>query len=216
MRAHWIVHLLMALLLMVLGGVGLIVVLRGWTNYRSAADTFTVDTVPVRGVAVVFGAGVWPGGRLSAILEDRVYTAAALYHAGKVSKLLMTGDNRTLDYNEPGHMRAYALELGVPDKDIVLDYAGRRTYDSCYRAVHIFKVDTAILVTQSYHMDRALFIARGLGLDAVGVVADRRDYVHIRHYWWREMLATALAAVEVYVTHPVPVLGEELPIWDQR
>jgi SanA protein len=137
-----------------------------------------------------------------------------LYRAGKVRKLLMTGDNRQVEYNEPGHMREYALELGVPDADIVLDYAGRRTYDSCYRARHIFGVDAAILVTQAYHLDRALFTANGLGIDAVGVAADRRDYAFITQYWWREMLATGLAAVEVYITHPEPVLGDPLPIFD--
>jgi SanA protein len=130
-----------------------------------------------------------------------------------VQKLLLTGDNRTLEYNEPQHMRDYALSLGVPDEDIVLDYAGRRTYDSIYRARHIFEVDAAILVTQAYHLDRALFTADGLGIDAVGVSADRRDYFLITRYWWREMVATALAAIEVYITHPVPVLGETLPIF---
>ena len=190
----------------------LVVLLRWWTNYRYSRDVYTVEDAPTRPVAIVFGAGVWPGGQLSPILEDRVYTAAQLYHAGQVQKLLMTGDNRTVYYNEPAHMRAFALELGVPDEDIVLDYAGRRTYDSCYRARHIFRVDSAILVTQAYHLDRALFTAHGLGLDVVGVAADRRDYTYITQYWWREMLATALAAWEVYVSQPVPVLGEELPI----
>jgi len=208
--------LLQGLLLIIgafLVGIALVVLLRWWTNYRFGRDVYTLDSAPARPVAIVFGAGVWPGGQLSPVLEDRVYTGAQLYHAGKVQKLLMTGDNRTVDYNEPAHMREYALELGVPDEDIVLDYAGRRTYDSLYRARHIFRVDAAILVTQAYHLDRALFTAHGLGLDVVGVSADRRDYLYITQYWWREMLATALAAVEVYITHPVPVLGEELPIF---
>lgn len=196
-----------------LAGIALVVLLRWWTNYRFTRDVYTADSAPERPVAIVFGAGVWPGGQLSPVLEDRVYTAVMLYQAGRVQKLLMTGDNRTVDYNEPAHMRAYALELGVPDEDIVLDYAGRRTYDSIYRARHIFRVDAAILVTQAYHLDRALFTAHGLGLDVVGVSADRRDYLNITQYWWREVLATALAAVEVYITHPVPVLGEELPIF---
>ncbi len=186
--------------------------LRGWTDYVYARRVFTLEAAPARSVAIIFGAGVWPDGRLSAVLEDRVYTAVQLYRAGKVGKLLMTGDNRTLDYNEPGHMRAYALALGVPDEDIVLDYAGRRTYDSCYRARAIFDVRDAILVTQAYHLDRALFTARNLGIDAVGVSADRRDYVRIRHYWWRELAATAVAWWQVKVSHPLPVLGDPLPI----
>ena len=142
-------------------------------------------------------------------------TAVELYRLGKVEKLLMTGDNRTLDYNEPAQMRAHAMTLGVPADDIVLDYAGRRTYDSCYRARHIFCLTEATLVTQSYHLDRALFTANGLGIDAVGVPADRRDYLYIKYYWWREMLATALAWFQVYISHPTPVLGEKLPIFPE-
>jgi len=211
LRRLW--HLAVALLLVLLCGVVLAVLLRWWTNHRYSRDVYTLETVPPKPVAIVFGAGVYPDGRLSPVLEDRVYTAVQLYTTGKVRKLLMTGDNRTLDYNEPQHMREYALALGVPDEDIVLDYAGRRTYDSVYRARHIFGVDSAILVTQAYHLDRAIFTADGLGLDAVGISADRRDYALITHYWWREMVATALAAIQVYITHPVPVLGEALPIF---
>jgi SanA protein len=168
--------------------------------------------VPPRQVAIVFGAGVWPDGRLSDILADRVETAVELYHLGKVQKLLMTGDNSRLDYNEPQSMREYALARGVADEDIVLDYAGRRTYDSCYRAIHIFGLDQAILVTQAYHLDRALFTASGLGLDAVGVSADRREYIFIRRYWFREFLATPVAVWQVFISRPIPIMGEPLPI----
>jgi SanA protein len=168
-------------------------------------------------VAIVFGAGVWPDGRLSDILADRVETAVALYHAGKVKKLLMTGDNRFAYYNEPKHMREYAMARGVPAEDIVLDYAGRRTYDSCYRAWHIFGVREAILITQTYHLDRALFTADHLGIDAVGVGADHRSYVYLQRYWWRELLATSVAWWEVLITRPKPILGPKLPIFpDER
>ena len=187
--------------------------LRWWTDARSHQRIYTVDDVPDRRVAIVFGAGYWADGRLSAILEDRVHTAVQLYQQGHVRKLLMTGDNRTQDYNEPQQMRQFALQLGVPDADIILDYAGHRTYDSCYRANRIFGVTDATLVTQAYHLDRALFTATGLGIDAVGVRADRRDYTYIEHYWWRELLATTLAWWEVYVTRPTPIMGEELPIF---
>ena len=135
------------------------------------------------------------------------------HRQGKVQKLLFTGDNSTLQYNEPGHMRAYALELGVPDDDIILDYAGRRTYDSCYRAREIFGLHQAILVTQSFHLDRALFTADHLGLDVVGVEADRREYTMIQRYWWREFFATSLAYWEVLVSRPEPILGDKLPIF---
>ncbi|MCD6520330.1 MAG: YdcF family protein [Anaerolineae bacterium] len=187
--------------------------LRWWTDHRYKRRIYTVETAPPRRVAIVFGAGVWPDGRLSDILADRVYTAAQLYQRGKVEKLLMTGDNRFIYYNEPQHMHDYAVELGVPHKDIVLDYAGRRTYDSCYRAKHIFGVERAILVSQGYHLDRALFIANNLGIDAIGVLADRRTYLHLQRYWWRELLATPLAWWDVKIAHPLPILGEKLPIF---
>ena len=185
-----------------------------WISDRRAQDrTYTLDDVPPRSAAIVFGAGYWPGYGLSTILEDRVVTAVELYRYGRVKKLLMTGDNRMLDYNEPAVMHARAIELGVPEEDIVLDYAGRRTYDSCYRAKAIFQLDDAILVTQAYHLDRALLTANGLGLEAIGVAADRHAYVHIRRYWWRELAATTVAWWQVYVSRPEPVLGEALPIF---
>ena len=211
-RGYTLTVLRWAVILLVIV-VGTPLVLRWRTDYKYKGLIHTLENVPPRRVAVIFGAGIWPDGRLSDILIDRVYTAAQLYHQGKVEKLLMSGDNRFVHYNEPKHMRDYAVDLGVPDEDIVLDYAGRRTYDSCYRAGYIFGVTDTILVTQAYHLDRALFIANNLGLDAIGVVADRRTYIHLQRYWWRELLATTLAWWEVKVTHPEPILGDKLPIF---
>ncbi len=178
--------------------------------------TYTPETVPHRRVAIIFGARVYPGGRLSAMLADRVATGADLYHAGKVDMLLMTGDNSTLDYNEPGAMRHHALELGVPDEAIVLDYAGRRTYDSCYRARDIFGVQEAVLVTQNFHLDRALMICNALGIDAVGVFADyQRPWGYSRtsltYSRIRELPAMVVALLDI-ITRPTPILGEPLPI----
>jgi len=149
------------------------------------------------------------------VLRDRVFTAAQLYFAGKVEKLLMSGDNRFVYYNEPAAMRAYALQLGVPEQDIVLDYAGRRTYDTCYRAQAIFGINQAILVTQNYHLPRALFTCNALGLPAIGVAADQRTY-HPRSYrlWQiREIPATLVAFWETGISHPLPVLGQPEPIF---
>jgi SanA protein len=175
--------------------------------YRGAAD------VPRRPVAVVFGAGYWPSGRLSDVLQDRLDAAVALYRAERVEKLLFSGDNRVEDYNEPRKMLEYALELGVPRDDIVLDYAGRRTYDTCYRARDIFRVDEVVLVTNRYHLPRALLTCRTLGLESVGYVADRQSYVKIGWYWLREFPALWLSWWDLHVAHPTPVLGEPLPIF---
>jgi len=124
----------------------------------------------------------------------------------------MSGDNSRLDYNEPQAMLEYAVAAGVPAEAIVLDYAGRRTYDSCYRALHIFGVQEAILVTQAYHLDRSLYTATRLSIDAVGVPADKRSYVYIQRYRWREIAATWAAWWDLNILHPTPILGQREPI----
>ena len=172
------------------------------------------ESVPERAVALVFGAGYWPDGTPSDVMKDRVEAAVELYSAGRVQKLLFSGDNRSVDYNEPGKMAEYALSLGLPEDAIALDYAGRRTYDSCYRARDIFGVREVVLVTQRYHLPRALYTCEQLGLSAAGYVADRRPYRFIRSYWAREVPALWLAWWETSVTHPIPVLGDPIPILD--
>jgi SanA protein len=179
---------------------------------------YKVENVPHRRVAIVFGAGLWRDGSPTPVLRDRVATAAQLYFAGKVDVLLMSGDNRYVYYNEPGAMQSYALSLGVPPEAIVLDYAGRRTYDTCYRARDIFGVIDPIMVTQQFHLPRALFTCNILGLDAVGVPADRTEYRRSTQLYWhlREIPATLTSFWELYVTHPLPVLGKPEPITDRR
>ena len=146
---------------------------------------------------------------------DRVETSANLYFGGKVKKILMSGDNSLENYNEPEAMRQYALSLGVPDEAIVLDYAGRRTYDTCYRAKAIFGAESAILVTQKFHLPRALFLCNALGLKAAGVEANHLRYRNRSLLLWniREQLATVGAFWDVYVENPVPVLGDPEPLF---
>jgi SanA protein len=180
----------------------------------AAPRTFTMENAPADRVAIIFGAGLRYDGTPTAILRDRVQTAVELYQQGRVSKLLMSGDNSFVDYNEPEAMRQYALSLGVPDKDIVLDYAGRRTYDTCYRAAAIFQIDSAILITQSFHLPRALFLCNWFGVDSVGVEANNIYFRKISRFYWntRELFANAQAVWDVVVIKPVPVLGEPEPI----
>ncbi len=158
----------------------------------SAADA------PSRPVAIIFGAA-------GDILTDRVSTGVELYKAGKVKKLLMTGDNGRNGYNEPQTMKDQAIAEGIPAKDIVLDYAGFRTYDSLYRAHAIFGVTSALLVTQRYHLPRALFLARRLGIsDAVGVDAAKRHYVGQWSFDLREIAAVEVAWLQAMIIHPRP------------
>ncbi len=180
-------------------------------NRYSVSHIFSPDQAPAKRVAIVFGAGLQWDGSPSPVLQDRIATAADLYFSGKVEKLLMSGDNRFLDYNEPGAMKRYALKLGVPDEAIVLDYAGRRTYDTCYRARAIFGVTDALLVTQAFHLPRAVFTCNSLGLPAEGVIADRRRYIMGANV--REIPADLVALWDVWIGHPLPVLGNPEPIF---
>jgi SanA protein len=178
----------------------------------------TIEDAPSKPVAIVFGAGLTRDGRPTRVLRDRVETAANLYLAGKVKKLLMSGDNRFVDYNEPQAMKDYALNLGVPEDAIVLDYAGRRTYDTCYRAKEIFQVGEAILVTQGFHLPRALYACNQLGVDATGVAAQNHYFLKRSRAYWniRELLATPVAFWEIHVARPLPVLGNPEPIFSNQ
>lgn len=177
--------------------------------------SFSLSAVPPAQVAIIFGAGLNRDGSPTPVLRDRVTTAANLYFAGKVQKLLVSGDNRFDYYNEPGAMLQYAVQLGVPEKDIVQDFAGRNTYDTCYRAKYIFGVSNAILVTQEYHLPRAIFLCNQLGIRASGVPADLRRYSRGPYFYWvlRELPATLAAMWDITVAHPIPVLGSPEPIF---
>jgi SanA protein len=192
----------------------LLIGLRFWVERQYEDRIYeTVEQVPSRPVALVLGAGLWPDGSLTPILADRVATAAELYRAGKAEKLLCSGDNRRIDYNEPQAMKDYAVRLGVPEEDVVLDFAGRRTYDSCYRARAIFGVERLIAVTQQFHTARSVYTCDSLGIDAVAVTANRRVYSSEQVIWkTREYLALLLAWWDLNVRHPLPVLGEPEPI----
>jgi SanA protein len=178
--------------------------LRAYTAWAYADDIYSVQKVPSQRVAIIFGARIYSNTRLSPMLRDRVATGADLYFADKVDVLLMSGDGRDQYYNEPGAMRRYAIQLGVPEDAILLDAAGLRTYDSCQRAEDVYNLDSAILVTQAFHLDRALLLCNSLGVESDGVAA---DYHHPNGYggrgerWshWREIGATTLAFMDLYL-----------------
>lgn len=176
---------------------------------------FKPEDTPQGRAAIVFGAGLNRDGSPSPILRDRIATAADLYFSGKVEVLLMSGDNRFIEYNEPAAMKAYAERLGVPTEAIVLDFAGRRTYDTCYRARYIFGLTEAILVTQRFHLSRAVFTCQQLGVHPTGTLADRREINRRSMLRWsiRETFASAAALWDVWLRHPLPVLGDPEPIF---
>lgn len=177
-----------------------------------AGEVYGVSSAPQKPVAVVFGAAVYANGRLSPVLRDRMETAVQLYEQGVVGKLIVSGDNRELHYNEPEAMMAYAIGRGVPPEAIQPDYAGLRTYDTCYRARHIFGVQTAVLVTQTFHLPRALFTCGQLGMRAVGVEADLRPYRGARWYELRETVATLVALWDIIRRQPATIMGEPIKL----
>ncbi len=177
-------------------------------NYRYTEAT----KVPPQRVAIVFGAGVYPDGTPSPMLADRVTAAVELYKLGRVKKILMTGDNSRKDYDEVTTMQQFAIARGVPQQDITLDYAGFSTYESCYRAKDIFGVKNAILVTQNFHLPRAVYTCRQFGIQALGLgTPDWESYSKqtVSWYTFREKLSIIKALWEIHATRPKPTfLGE--------
>jgi len=208
---RFIIHLTIFL---VIGSFLLTGILRIAMLLNGDSKTYLPETVPQAPAALVLGAGLNRDGTPGLVLQDRVRTASELYFSGKVQKILMSGDNSSEFYDEPGAMKAFALELGVPEEDIALDFAGRRTYDSCYRAKAIFHLEKIIVVTQAYHLPRALFICNAFDIDAAGVPSDEANYRRSSYtFWWvREILASLKAYWDVYISHPQPILGQPEPI----
>lgn len=171
---------------------------------------YDANEAPKAEVALVPGAALSLSGELSSVFKARVNSAIALYKAGKVSKILVSGDNSTLSHNEVNPARLYLIEKGVPDKDIFLDHAGFDTYSSMYRARDIFKVTSLIVTTQSFHIYRSVFIARHLGIESYGVRADIPNLL-FRNYV-REALAQEKAILDLVLKRTPKFLGDIIPI----
>jgi vancomycin permeability regulator SanA len=184
------------------------------TNHKAQNSITEIGAEEPPRIAVVFGAGVRENGEPSLALEDRIITAVELYRAGRVRKILMSGDNRFENYNEPAAMREQAIKRGVPAENVVADFAGRRTYDTCYRAKEIFGVERAVLVTHEFHLNRAIYLCQAAGIDSIGITADRRKYDDStrRNWAWRETFAVVAAWLDVNVLKPTPILGNKEPL----
>ncbi len=162
---------------------------------------------------LVLGCGVHPDGTPSAMLEDRLKQAIDLYNMGAAPKLLMSGDHGQKTYDEVNAMKQYALNAGVPSEDIFLDHAGFSTYESIYRARDIFQAKKIIIVTQKYHLHRALYIAKALGLEACGISADLRSYGGQAFRDIREILARNKDFITSIIQPNPTYLGDTIPLW---
>lgn len=161
--------------------------------------------------AVILGAGVRDG-EPTPMLKDRLLTGIELYKSGVVKKLIMSGDHGSEDYDEVNIMKSFAVENGVPDEDIFMDHAGFSTYETVYRAKEIFEADNIIIVSQEYHLYRALYIAEKLGVKAVGVSADRRTYSGQKMRDLREILARDKDFFNCIIKPEPTYLGEKIPV----
>ena len=161
---------------------------------------------------LVLGCGVKTDGTPSLMLQDRLDRSIQLYQQGVAPKLLMSGDHGRQNYNEVGTMKQYAIDAGVPSSDVFMDHAGFSTYESMYRAKEIFHANKIVIVSQEYHLYRAIYVAQALGLDAYGVAADGQEYAG---QWGRDV-REILARVKDFFTaiwKPEPTyLGEAVPV----
>ena len=161
---------------------------------------------------MVLGAEVKPDGTPSKMLKDRLDKAIELYRNGAAPKLLMSGDDGQVEYNEVKVMMQYAVDAGVPEKDIFLDHAGFSTYESMYRARDVFGVSSMVVVTQKYHEYRALYIAESLGIDVRGVSAEEGDYMGQGYRNFRELLARDKDFLKCIVKPKPTFLGDPIDI----
>lgn len=189
--------------------------------WSSRGMTTTVAEARPATAAIVLGALVHEDGKPSDMLEDRLKVAAELYHAGKVRRIIVSGDHGTVEYDEPRAMRTTLMALGVPKDDIFGDHAGFDTRASMLRARKVFGVDSAVVVTQGFHLPRALYLAKSAGLQAQGVSADLRPYGgHEQRGAIREYPARTNAFVElatgrdVLLGPPVPIDGDAAASWE--
>jgi SanA protein len=175
-------------------------------------STDDVADVPPAQVAIVPGALVKPNGRMSAMLADRVRQAAKLWHAGKVDRVLVSGDHHSWDYDEPDTMRKALVGMGVPPRDVFEDHAGFDTWATMVRARSIFEVKSAVVVTQGFHMPRALFLADAAGIEATGLTADLHQWGYQgRKSEVREVLSRVKAIADVTLDTPA-MAGPQIPI----
>ena len=170
------------------------------------------DTAGSADCVLVLGAGLLPDGKPSLMLTERINTGVALYKSGAAPRLLMSGDHSREDHDEVNAMKDAAMAQGVPSEDIFMDHAGFSTYDSMYRAREIFGAEKLIIVTQAYHLPRALWIARRMGMEAVGVACDTARYRGQLYRDLREVLARDKDFFKCILMPEPTYLGEAIPL----
>lgn len=220
------VRRLLRILLVGIAALALILVgANAWVWARgSALERDSIDALAPAPVAIVLGAGMRRDGEPSDALADRLEQALALYRAGKARKLLLSGDHGTPEYDETNGMRRWMVARGVPDADVFCDHAGFSTHDSLARARQVFGVERAIVVTQAFHLPRALYTAQACGIAAEGAPCDRRTYRGALWFALREAGSRVKALVQSGILHlaprvggaPIDIRADGRASWDDR
>lgn len=206
-------RLILLSVLICLGAAAAILLINSYVQKIGSQYILNAAEVPQAEAVLVLGAYVYPDGTVSPMLNDRLAIGYELYQKGKAPKIIVSGDHGRKDYDEVNAMKDYLKAKNVLAEDIFMDHAGFSTYESVYRARDIFQVKKVIIVTQEYHLLRALFIARELGLEAYGVPSDQRQYLFMEHYKLREIAARNKDFLLAKILKPKPAfLGEAIPV----
>lgn len=214
-RSKVVLTILAALLLALLLVVAAVFAIDAWVRSSTEERVLSVEQVaevPEADCIIVLGCGVYPDGSPSPMLSDRIARGVELYEQGAAPKLLMSGDHGKVDYNEVGKMKEVALDSGVPSEDVFMDHAGFSTYETMARARDVFGAKRVIVVTQDYHLPRALYLAQSLGLDAYGVAADLRPYAGQEARDFREVLARVKDFFSAIVQPEPTFLGDPISL----
>ncbi|MBU3108708.1 SanA/YdcF family protein [Clostridium gasigenes] len=208
---HMIISVVILIFISLVGAIAAIMIVQK----NGQKNITTIESLNQNADAIiVLGAGVKDDGSPSDILEDRLKTAIEVYNSGVCSKFILSGDHGRESYNEVSVMKEYIINnCDVEEKNVFLDHAGFSTYDSIYRAKDIFEVENAIIITNEYHLPRALYLAKKMGINANGISSDIRNYLFIESYKSREKLAQLKDFVYINLLKPEPkFLGESIPV----
>lgn len=214
MRTNKLINLLIVLTIIIIVGVLSFYGIGFYINKYAESYIITGENIPLADAVIVLGAYVYNNNKPSPVLEDRLLYAYDLYSKGKVKKILVSGDHGTKEYDEVNVMRNFLIQKGVPEEDVFMDHAGFDTYDSMYRAKKIFQIQTLIISTQEFHIRRAIYIARRLGIDAYGYPCLDKDFYNMEYLNSRERFAKIKAFLDVEILKRKSKFeGEAIPIW---
>ncbi|MBQ7084400.1 MAG: YdcF family protein [Anaerotignum sp.] len=211
-KYKWLKRGILALFCLGITGTAVVFGLSSYIKKETAEKIITAEEATDADCILVLGCGVREDGSPSLMLRDRLEKGIELYEAETAPKLLMSGDHGRKNYDEVNLMKGYAMEKGVPSEDIFMDHAGFSTYDSMYRARDIFCAEKVIVVSQEYHLYRALYLAEKLGLEAYGVPAQDVNYRGQAYREFREMLARAKDFCTAVIQPEPKYLGEKIPV----